>query len=41
MHELNVNWIEGLKDYPSAAHWECYGGQLARVLYEYFDVEKP
>jgi hypothetical protein len=41
VHELNVNWIAGLKDYPSAAHWRRYGGQLARVFYEYFDAVKP
>jgi hypothetical protein len=41
VHELNINWIAGLKDYPSAAHWQRYGGQLARVFYEYFDAVKP
>ena len=41
VHELNVNWIAGLKDYPSGAHWEHYGEQLARVFYEYFDAVKP
>jgi hypothetical protein len=41
VHELNVNWIAGLKDYPSAAHWRRYGGQLARVFDEYFDAVKP
>jgi hypothetical protein len=38
VHELNVNWIEGLRDYPSGRHWEGYGAQLARVLFEYFTV---
>ncbi len=41
VHELNVNWIAGLDDYPSGAHWERYGGQLARVFDEYFDAVKP
>ena len=36
VHELNCNWIEGLKDYPSARHWEEYGSTLAKVFYEYF-----
>jgi Zinc carboxypeptidase len=41
VHEFNVNWIAGLKDYPSARHWEDYGAQLARVFFEYFDTVKP
>ena len=41
VHEFNVNWIAGLKDYPSGAHWMHYGEQLARVFYEYFDAVKP
>jgi hypothetical protein len=41
VHELNVNWIAGLKDYPSAAHWSRYGEQLARVFDEYFAAVKP
>jgi hypothetical protein len=36
VHEFNCNWIEGLKDYPSARHWEDYGANLATVFYEYF-----
>jgi hypothetical protein len=40
VHELNCNWIEGLKDYPSARHWEDYGASLAQVFYEYFGVLK-
>ncbi len=36
VHELNCNWIEGLKDYPSARHWLDYGASLATVFYEYF-----
>jgi hypothetical protein len=38
VHELNCNWIEGLKDYPSGRHWRTYGGQLAGVFYDYFDA---
>jgi hypothetical protein len=41
VHELNCNWIEGLKDYPSARHWEDYGASLATVFYEYFGQVKP
>lgn len=41
VHELNCNWIEGLKDYPSAKHWEAYGAGLATVLYSYLDLVKP
>lgn len=36
VHELNANWIAGLKDYPSARNWEQYGEQLCRVFSEYF-----
>ena len=28
VHELNCNWIEGLKDFPSARHWQDYGAKL-------------
>jgi hypothetical protein len=41
VHELNVNRIAGLNDYPSGAHWMSYGEQLARVFYEYFGTVKP
>ena len=41
VHEFNVNWIAGLHDYPSGAHWKRYGEQLARVFYEYFGAVKP
>lgn len=34
--ELNVNWITALNDYPSAAHWQHFGRQLAQVVSEYF-----
>jgi hypothetical protein len=40
VHELNCNWIAGLKDYPSARHWQDYGANLATVFYEYFDLVK-
>jgi hypothetical protein len=36
VHEFNCNWIAGLKDYPSAKHWQDYGEKLATVFYEYF-----
>jgi hypothetical protein len=41
VHELNVNRIAGLDDYPSGRHWERYGGQLARVFHEYFGAVRP
>jgi predicted deacylase len=41
VHEFNCNWIAGLKDYPSARHWQEYGAGLARVFYEYFGQTKP
>jgi hypothetical protein len=41
VHEFNCNWIAGLKDYPSARHWETYGEKLATVFYEYFGAVKP
>ena len=36
VHELNANWIEGLKSHTSAAHWQAYGAALAGVFEEYF-----
>jgi hypothetical protein len=36
VHELNCQWIAGLRDYPSGRHWQRYGEQLARVFYDYF-----
>jgi hypothetical protein len=36
VHELNANWIAGLKDYPSGRNWELYGEQLCQVFFEYF-----
>jgi hypothetical protein len=41
VHEFNCNWIEGLKDYPSARHWRTYGERLAEVFHEYFRQVKP
>ena len=41
VHEFNCNWIAGLKDYPSAKHWQTYGEKLATVFFEYFDSVKP
>lgn len=41
VHELNANWIEGLKDYPSAVHWRAYGAALADVFAAYFDETRP
>ena len=40
VHEFNCNWIAGLKDYPSAKHWQTYGEKLATVFYEYFGSVK-
>lgn len=36
VHEFNCHWIAGLKEHPTRRHWERYGQDLARVLYEYF-----
>ena len=41
VHEFNVNWIAGLQDHPSAAHWTTYGAQLAEVFHDYFVRVKP
>ena len=41
VHEFNCNWIEGLKDYPSARHWIAYGEKLAEVFHDYFSQVKP
>ena len=35
VHELNANWIEGVKSHTSAAHWQAYGASLAGVFDEY------
>jgi hypothetical protein len=36
VHEFNCNWIEGLKQPTSSAHWRDYGAALTRVFYDYF-----
>ena len=41
VHEFNCNWIEGLKDYPSARHWTAYGAALADVFDAYFREVRP
>jgi hypothetical protein len=41
VHEFNCNWIAGLNDYPSAAHWRAYGAGLAEVFHDYFGEVKP
>ena len=41
VHELNCNWIEGVKDYPTARHWQDYGAALADVLDAYFEAIAP
>ena len=41
VHEFNANWIAGLKDFPSARHWQGYGEKLADVFYDYFEDMKP
>jgi hypothetical protein len=41
VHELNCNWIAGLKDYPTARHWQAYGNKLADVFYDYFEAVRP
>ncbi|MCB1125285.1 MAG: peptidase M14 [Verrucomicrobiae bacterium] len=39
IHELNANWIAGLRQPPSAAAWELYGAQLLTVFDAYFAGE--
>jgi hypothetical protein len=41
VHEFSSNWIAGLQDFPTGAHWEEYGAGLATVFYEYFGAVKP
>jgi predicted deacylase len=36
VHEFNCNWIAGVRDYPSAAHWRKYGEKMAEVFDLYF-----
>lgn len=40
VHEFNCHWIAGLKEHPTAEHWQTCGGGLPRVLYDYFGPEK-
>lgn len=40
IHELNANYIAGLQDHPTAAHWKQYGAQLAKVLWLYCNGER-
>ncbi len=39
IHELNADWIAGLEDFPSAAHWQKYGEQLTVVFHKYFQQQ--
>ena len=41
VHEFNCNWIEGLKQPTSSAHWRAYGAGLARVFHDYFEKVRP
>ena len=41
VHEFNCNWIEGLKQPTSSAHWRDYGARLARVFEAYFTTIRP
>ncbi len=41
VHELNCNWIAGLKDYTSSRHWRDYGASLAGVFHDYFERVGP
>jgi hypothetical protein len=41
VHELNANWVAGLKEYPSGRNWELYGEQLCRVFFEYYGKDGP
>jgi len=41
VHEFNCNWVAGLKQPTSSAHWQAYGAGLARVFHEYFERVKP
>ena len=40
VHEFNANWIEGLKQPTSAAHWMQYGANLTRVFYDYVSAPR-
>lgn len=37
VHELNIEWIRGLNDFPSGKNWELLGEQLCLVYFDYFD----
>ena len=37
VHELNIEWIRGLNDFPSGQHWEQLGEQLCQVYFDYFE----
>jgi len=41
VHELNANWVAGLKEHPSGRTWELYGEQLCRVFFEYYGKRTP
>jgi hypothetical protein len=41
VHEFNCNWIEGLKEYPTARQWMTYGAALADVFAAYFREVNP
>ncbi len=41
VHEFNANWIAGLNDHPSGAHWRHYGDRLTRVFLDYFETRLP
>jgi hypothetical protein len=41
VHEFNCNWIDGLKEPSSSAHWRAYGAALTRVFFDYFEKVKP
>jgi hypothetical protein len=41
VHEFNCNWIAGLNERPTAAHWKNYGAGLAKVFAEYFTQVQP
>ena len=36
VHELNCNWIAGIRERPTSKHWIEYGENLALVLRDYF-----
>ena len=36
VHEFNCNWIEGVRERPTARHWIEYGEKLPLVLRDYF-----